>query len=525
MNNLSYRSPAMGWLIAAAMLALAPMVLSRVPPLYDYPSHLARVDIIHDLLTTGRFASMYRLQLAVIPNLGIDGFVLPLLFLGVPVEIAGRIFVASVALALCFGVVTLHRTLFGRASVVPLAAFAFLYNETFMFGFLNYSAGIALSLFAFAHWLRFRERPFSVAIALTTAWTIGIFFVHLLGALLMFGLVLSCEATEAVLTRIRADAADRRIRSAALRNLMRRMVVLAVPLACLVLLYQLTPLSGVTPSESVSDAIASPLHDLPNRVRRLLHIVDGYWPRFDEALAVFLGFGVAAAALTRRLRVDLRMLPAIVGLMAAYAIAPSHWAGLGYIAERMPVPILMLTLASFDVILPVPRTKQMVAAGIMAVVGLRSVSAAIAWRDADRAYAPMLAAIEKLPEGVTIYGAVNFPGKDFLKELRLPWEHFCSLASIRRRMFSAEVWAIPSQNLIQYQPGYKLLADAVPWPNRVDGAAPPLPGHDMLAPELLSRADYLLAVHPEIYQRPLPPALETIARSGDAVLYRIRHEP
>jgi hypothetical protein len=77
MNNLSYRSCTQGWLIAAAALVSLPMVLSRVPPLYDYPSHLARVDIIHDLLTTGRFAPMYTLHPAVIPNLGIDAFVLP----------------------------------------------------------------------------------------------------------------------------------------------------------------------------------------------------------------------------------------------------------------------------------------------------------------------------------------------------------------------------------------------------------------------------------------------------------------
>jgi hypothetical protein len=111
----------------------------------------------------------------------------------------------------------------------------------------------------------------------------------------------------------------------------------------------------------------------------------------------------------------------------------------------MPLPILLLMLCSFDVIVPVRWMHRLVVLGIVGVVALRSATAAIAWRDADRAYAPLLAALERLPADTTIYGAVNFAGAHFLDELRLPWEHFCSLASIRRGVFSANVWAIPSQ--------------------------------------------------------------------------------
>ncbi len=510
--------------MVAALLALSPMLLSHVPPLYDYPSHLARIEIIHHLLTDGRFAQMYKLNLAVIPNLGIDAFVLPLTLLGVDVEVGGRIFVAVVALALCLGVVAVHRTLFRSPSMVPLAAFAFVYNETFMFGFLNYLLAVALALLGFAQWQRVRDRRLHVVAAFTLAWTVGIFFVHLLGAVLLLGLILSFETTEAVLTHMRPDA-DRYVRSTASRELLRRTVVITAGLAFLALLYRLTPFADAAPGQSFGDALSAAVGNLPSRLRRLPHVVDGYQPRLDEASAVLLACGVAAAAFLRRLRVNVRMVPAVLGLFAVYLVVPSDWAGTSYIPDRMPLTILLLTLCSFDVIVTGWRMRRVIALCILGVVGLRSATAAVAWRDADRAYAPMLAALDRLPPGSTIYGAVNFAGDHFLDELRLPWEHFCSLASIRRGVFSANVWAIPSQNLILRQSAYEAVGQAAPWLNRVDhGGAPPRPGHDMLAPELIARADYLLAVHPELYQRPLPALLIPLERSGGAVLYRIQHQ-
>jgi hypothetical protein len=434
---------------------------------------------------------------------------LPLTFLGIDVEIAGRIFVATVAVLLCLGVLALHRSLFGRVSVVPFVAFAAVYSETFMFGFVNYLLGLALAMLATAHWLRVRDR-LGPAIAVAIGWTVVTFFVHLLGALLFLGLVVTLEASEAVLTR----AWPRRVR------------VLAVAAALIVLgaLYSATPLAEAAEGQSLLHAIAAALHEIPTRVRRLPHVVDGYRPRLDEASAAVLAIGLAVAALRHKVRVALPMLPALAGLLAVYFIAPSDWAGTSYIPDRLPVPILLLGLASIDVSFATARARTLAAVAVAAVILLRTGTAAEAWHRADRVYAPMLAELDTLPPGSRIYGAVNFRGRNFLNELRLPWEHFGSLASIRRGVFSADVWALPSQNLIVRTPPYEALGRDVPWPNRVDGPAPPLPGRDMLAPALLADADYLLATNPEIYQRPLPPQLTPMLRSGRAVLFHISHD-
>ena len=97
-------------LLALALgVALAPIALNSVPPLGDYPGHLARVFVLHQLLHGAGFADMFRIHWAIVPNLAIDGVVLGLMELGVPVEIAGRLFLGATVALLGTGVVALHR--------------------------------------------------------------------------------------------------------------------------------------------------------------------------------------------------------------------------------------------------------------------------------------------------------------------------------------------------------------------------------------------------------------------------------
>lgn len=78
-----------------------------------------------------------------------------------------------------------------------------------------------------------------------------------------------------------------------------------------------------------------------------------------------------------------------------------------------------------------------------------------------------------------------------------------------------------NQDPIVPTPAYATLVERAPVVNRTD--LPLAPGADMLDPAMLSGSDWLLAVRPEAYQGRLPSALVEVARSGTAVLYRIRH--
>ena len=192
-------------------------------------------------------------------------------------------------------------------------------------------------------------------------------------------------------------------------------------------------------------------------------------------------------------------------------------------ADRLAIVILMLALASIDLQLSSLRLKHIAVTVTLALIIQHTAGAVMAWRRADRAYAPIISAMRELPPGARVYSILNFDGIHFLDELRLPWMHMGSYATILSHDFCANVWAVPGQDPILVQPSYASLAEAAPSANRVQQNQPPSPASDMLAPELLEHADYLLAGHADLYPRPIPSNLVPLVSSEGTTLFRIDH--
>ena len=111
-----------------AAASCVPLFFTRWPPLVDYFPNLARVFILNDLLTVGRFADRYFLAPSLVPNLGMDAIMLPMLAGGLGIGVAGRLYVALVVVVSGLAVVALNRALFGRVSPLALAGFVFAYG-------------------------------------------------------------------------------------------------------------------------------------------------------------------------------------------------------------------------------------------------------------------------------------------------------------------------------------------------------------------------------------------------------------
>src|SRR6202023_2867317 len=88
-------------------------------------------------------ADNYVVHWRLLPNLAMD-LVVPLLAHIVPIDVAGRIFVALTMLTLIGGTAALHRALYGRAGLWPLVSLLFIYNAALYWGFLNCLFGIGL---------------------------------------------------------------------------------------------------------------------------------------------------------------------------------------------------------------------------------------------------------------------------------------------------------------------------------------------------------------------------------------------
>ena len=103
----------MKWAVALlCLILLAPLALVDMPPLLDYPNHLARAVVLAAGTSDPILSRMYAAHWAVIPNLGTDLVLPPLLHL-LPVHLAGRIVVGISILLPVAGTIAYSRAVFG----------------------------------------------------------------------------------------------------------------------------------------------------------------------------------------------------------------------------------------------------------------------------------------------------------------------------------------------------------------------------------------------------------------------------
>ena len=168
---------------------LSPLLWASVPPLVDYPNHLARMWILVHRTEIPELARNYVVHWRILPDMAMD-FVVPALSMAMPVELAGRVFIALIMLGLIGGTVTLHRVLQGRFAVWPVWSVLFVYNAVLFWGFLSCLFAIVVYLFMFSFWIGTREWRMVPRILLFSAAGALLFLLHLF-AFGLYGLSVS----------------------------------------------------------------------------------------------------------------------------------------------------------------------------------------------------------------------------------------------------------------------------------------------------------------------------------------------
>ena len=120
-----------------------------------------------------------------------------------PLETAGRLFVALTITLLVGGTVVLHRTLHGRASCWPLLSLLVVPGWPLLMGFMSYVTGIGLLLLATALWLRLAHRPWPLRLVAGAACALVLFFCHLV-VLVLFAAVVGGYELQATGGRLQA---------------------------------------------------------------------------------------------------------------------------------------------------------------------------------------------------------------------------------------------------------------------------------------------------------------------------------
>jgi hypothetical protein len=429
---------------ALALLCLvlvAPLLLVDVPPLLDYPNHLARAVV----LAFG--SSMYAPHWAIIPDLGTD-LVLPSLLRVLPVHVAGRIVIACAVLLPVLGTVAYSRATFGMRSLWPLGSVLVAYNGTLLMGFINFVAGLGLALLLAAAWITWRERYPVQVIALTVIGAIALFFCHLMG--LVFCVILVGGHELAWLWRHRDHAWP----------VARRMAVALAPLLPPLLLYTQSPLSPV--------AAGPEWPALADKLRELVMPFGNYLLPLDIATAAAAVGFVALCAVLGQCRITPGSGIALAVIAVAFVVTPNAVKGTYLFDTRF---IIMLAFLLFGALLPVPQPR-LVAAAFAALFIVRMAVLGFAWWEQRRDVADLRATIASAQPGERVMLAfvthqdapaywLHGPMSRHLS-LGLPlYDHLPALLLIERHAFWPYLFADPSQQPIETLPPYRDLAERV----------------------------------------------------------------
>ena len=122
--DVTPRRATQAWWGALAIVVgalLVPLFATDIPPLLDYPNHLARMWIINYGAADPILSRMYTVEWGIQPNIGLDMVVLVLARV-MPLELAGKVFIALAIVLPVTGSIALHRAVFRCRSYWPLAA-------------------------------------------------------------------------------------------------------------------------------------------------------------------------------------------------------------------------------------------------------------------------------------------------------------------------------------------------------------------------------------------------------------------
>jgi hypothetical protein len=515
-------APVLWWVGFSVMLAglLAPILAVPVPPLTDYPNHLARGLFLAQGAQDPMMRRMFAVRWGIIPNLATDLLLPPLIRLMPPLA-AGRVVIALAVLLPSTGVIALSRVWSGRLSWWSLGAGFVAYNTMFLIGVLNFQIAVGVALWGAACWLLLAERRLWLAWLTGAGIALAAFFCHLFG-FAFYALLIGCAELARIDQRGLRDAGARRF------ALIRCGAVLGVVIVPVVLY------------------LAAPFAAAGGEV---------YWQspgkKFDLFLVPLLAYSrpaalVAAAAIAiplmvwgwqRRLRVAPLAVYAAPLLLMAYAMLPVGAKGGYWIDTRVPV---LLGFLLFACVAPhdLPRWQGRLAAAVLAgLFVLRMASITLIWRDAQQEIEDARRVLRLVTPGsrVLVVDGNRLKDPDTLGVAAAHgfggvYRHYGAFAFIDRRAFWSDAFALAGQQPVVERPPYDQSGDGglrPPRPyTRLVGAidAPSRnPAHFMDG--WLKKEDDVLLLDAEALRDPaglLPQYMTPIAQSATAILFAVK---
>jgi hypothetical protein len=212
------------------------------------------------------------------------------------------------------------------------------------------------------------------------------------------------------------------------------------------------------------DSFIPPPTGIPDSVRPETALV-GIAKSFTSAsaagdVACILGLiGVAAVCILGRARMQLALLPGLIGVSLLYLLLPDVMGPAGYVDKRLPFVVALFGLAALDLRM---RSRSLIVStvAVLAVsIAAKQVSIATMWRSFDAQYAASKAMLSGLPAGSVILQAECSPEavgdpRVAYRQRQPPLTHLAALASFDDARFVASNFARSGQQPIAVRERY-----------------------------------------------------------------------
>jgi hypothetical protein len=474
--------------IAASLLAVLPILAVEIPPLVDYPNHLARMHVLAGYDSSPLLQHNYLIEWLPIPNLAMDGVVTLLTVFFSPMA-ASRIFLALTIFLTAGGIVTLHRVLFGRLGLWPLASFAVAYSLPFVWGFVNFQFSVGLALLCCAAWIASDRWHPAIRIAVFNFAASAVYFAHLFGYLALILAIGFYELNRAFQQRGGFSPA-----------LFRRFATTALSFAVPAILF----LIGVADPEGTIKPL--PLGtwygDVYSKLSALLSAFLFYGGVPDLSLIVVVVTLAAAAMLTGRLLIAPGWALPLAGMLMLTVAVPGVFRGL-FLDSRLGFVLGCFFIAATKPVISGQTLRASLHVALVAVLAVKMSAVLQIWQARDREYAEFreaLRAVEPgnrllavhdtgespadgaLPVSVRWYMAISIlPGMSRY----LAWRCIDTLAVIDRHAYTPTLFKTPSSQPLRSAPRHRDIDPVAP--SRRVSAAMLVAGADIETAETLRR--------------------------------------
>ncbi|UEM24669.1 hypothetical protein JL100_031165 (plasmid) [Skermanella mucosa] len=434
-------------MFAFVLIALAalPLLVTDTPPIFDYPSHLARVHILAHLDRVPAFSANFTADSLLLPNVLSDLVLLALVpVLGI--EPAGKVLLCLLLVLTVTGTLALSSAATGRPSVWPLLAAALVWNEVMLWGFLNYMLGVGLLLWGLAAWLYLGRLSRVGQLAAGAVFALVLLLAHMVAFGLFAVGIAALELGHVWKGRPRA------VRPAA-----RRLAASAgIFVPALALYLAASPANGL-PLDLRFDFTAwqklSPFTRLLSTGNTIL----------DTATLAAACAAILVLLASRRVTLH----RGLGGVAAIYALMvmtlPYSAMGSFFLDSRIALPAALLLVAALAPARPAPRMAVIFALGLVLVVGGRGALMAQDWVRQDRGFSAVRQSLDRLPPGAILVPAEAAPfelGDWFTtRSVHPAHEHTAAYAALQRNSVVVNIFAREGQNPLVFTPADEALLD------------------------------------------------------------------